>query len=66
MDELTNEELLYIIKSVGKSTDVDANKLERFDPQSRMYRVTAAELTLGRTLKHKLDVEHSRRIGIAS
>lgn len=66
MDELTDEELLYLIKSVGKSTDVDANKLGRFASDTRQYRTTADELVLGRELKIKLDDEHSRRLGIGA
>lgn len=64
MDEITDAELLYIIKSVGKSTDVDAQKLDRFSPQSRQYATTLGELKLGRELKYKLDLEHSRRLGL--
>ena len=64
--DLTNAELLYIIKSVGKTTDVDANKLDRFHESSRQYATTLADLELGRELKHKLDSEHSRRLGLVA
>lgn len=64
--DISDPELKLLIKSLGITCSVVADKLDRLPNPSRAYAKALAELELGRVLVHKLDDEHSRRLGLTA
>ena len=60
--ELSNDELLFLITSVGVTCLSLGRKEKRMT--GREHANTLIELELGRELKAKLDTEHSKRLGL--
>lgn len=62
--ELSDDELLWLSNSAGITVKVLAKKEKRVKHDPHEHAETLADLEIGRELKHKLDTEHSKRLGL--